>query len=260
MEKAKPFSATVASIADNGCMAIYMAKARCPFQTEPSTEEISKTAPLVAMGQPPRDPLFVTATLQTLTWSRGVYEGEVEDGYPHGHGRLTSEALGIEYVGNWYRGQKHGAGKMTITRDACTTTYTGTPHVRGQTSSSSGEWLEDKQHGNGCVVYPSGNRYEGNWSHGKKNGRGVMEWWTSTAKHPMNSCLPGTTGGKDTMENGTTIECTDMAFTFGWSQVWRMAHAISYNITGGLSLTVGQDCGVATKEHSSTVVVTVMVV
>jgi hypothetical protein len=43
--------------------------------------------------------------------------------------------------------------------------------------ASQGEWANNKRHGQGKIVYVSGNTYEGAWREDKKSGYGVMQWF-----------------------------------------------------------------------------------
>merc|ERR1712146_678891 len=39
-----------------------------------------------------------------------------------------------------------------------------------------GEFLSGVKHGQGKMLFPSGNFYEGEWKYNKKNGHGLMNW------------------------------------------------------------------------------------
>eukprot|EP00210_Caulerpa_lentillifera_P000373 g366.t1 len=97
------------------------------------------------------------------TWPNGVYEGEVEDGVPHGVGRMFSKLNGVEYKGEWLHGKRHGIGRLIIESSKHQIIYNG-------------QWYNDYQQGKGTINYPSGNRYEGQWVQGEKNGFGKMQW------------------------------------------------------------------------------------
>ena len=114
-----------------------------------------------------------------FTWADAVYKGEVFEGYPHGKGKWTQESSGIEYDGDWKNGAKHGKGTLKIKGNGKTSTYEGTAiqtrhHVHRRCPL--GGFALNKRHGYGFMIYPSGNRYDGEWVLGEKHGRGTMQW------------------------------------------------------------------------------------
>lgn len=60
---------------------------------------------------------------------------------------------------------RQGVGKFTDKTTGCV--YTG-------------EWANDKMHGNGVMTYPSGAVYEGEWKEGKYEGKGSYKWTNGT--------------------------------------------------------------------------------
>ena len=64
--------------------------------------------------------------------------------------RIYTSPSGIEYVGEWKDGKKHGQG---------TSTYTdGSKYV--------GEWRNGKRNGQGTLTFPDGARFVGKWRNG----------------------------------------------------------------------------------------------
>ena len=59
-----------------------------------------------------------------------VYEGDLVDGVPHGHGQLSQN--GTLYMGQFVAGKPHGRGRMT-----------------NEVSTYDGEWCDGKPHGEG---------------------------------------------------------------------------------------------------------------
>lgn len=80
----------------------------------------------------------------------GVYEGEREEGLPHGRGRILYYDGG-SYDGEWYRGHRHGDG---ICWFADGTVYDGA-------------WRHDAFHGWGLFIDAMGQAYEAEWVHGQ---------------------------------------------------------------------------------------------
>lgn len=65
-----------------------------------------------------------------------------------------------QYSGSLVGGQKSGYGAM----------------VWPNGDRYEGEWKNDLQNGNGSFVYADGEKYEGQWKDGKKNGSGTYSW------------------------------------------------------------------------------------
>ena len=103
------------------------------------------------------------------------YEGEIENGKPHGNGTWTMSD-GATYVGQFVNGLREGIGTFTWSE-------------KGSKSGTSyeGEWLNNRQHGKGKMIYApdpkdgfEGSVDEGNWINGKQ----VLEddWWKEGGK------------------------------------------------------------------------------
>ena len=91
------------------------------------------------------------------------YEGEIENGKPHGYG-IWTQSDGATYVGQFVNGLREGLGTFTWSE-------------KGPKSGTSyeGEWLNNRQHGKGKMIYESdikdgfeGSVDEGNWIKGKQ--------------------------------------------------------------------------------------------
>jgi len=103
------------------------------------------------------------------------YEGEIENGKPHGNGTWEM-GNGAVYVGQFVNGHREGLGTFTWSE-------------KGPKSGTSyeGEWLNNRQHGKGKMIYApdpkdgfEGSVDEGNWINGKQ----VLEddWWKEGGK------------------------------------------------------------------------------
>ena len=90
-----------------------------------------------------------------ITYSYGVYEGDVVNGEPHGRGKMKY-SWGDVYEGDWENGNKHGKGTYKWTD--------GRVYV--------GDWKDDLRSGKGVVTYANGDVYDGEWKDGKKHGKG----------------------------------------------------------------------------------------
>ena len=91
------------------------------------------------------------------------YEGEIENGKPHGNGTWTMSD-GSTYVGQFVNGLREGIGTFTWSKDG---TWSG--------KSYEGLWKDNRQHGKGKMIYESdikdgfeGSVDEGNWIKGKQ--------------------------------------------------------------------------------------------
>jgi hypothetical protein len=86
------------------------------------------------------------------------YEGEFQNGKPHGEGTLRGiKNSKYKYLGQWKNGRSHGKG---------TSTYAdGSKYV--------GEWMDDTKNGQGTLTYADGTKYDGGYKDGKKHGLGT---------------------------------------------------------------------------------------
>ena len=101
-----------------------------------------------------------TDTKGELTLEEGIYVGEIQNGKPHGEGRLTysDDSTNIKYYeGDWVNGKKHGHGTMEWKDN----------------EKYVGQWKSDERCGAGKYYYSDGSRYEGNWAKNERNGVGT---------------------------------------------------------------------------------------
>jgi hypothetical protein len=90
-----------------------------------------------------------------ITYSYGVYEGDVVNGKPHGRGKMKYSD-GDVYEGDWKNGERHGKGTYKWTD--------GRVYV--------GDCKDDLRSGKGVMTYANGDIYDGDWKDGKKHGKG----------------------------------------------------------------------------------------
>ena len=90
------------------------------------------------------------------------YEGEIENGKPHGNGTWT-QSDGGTYVGQFVNGRREGIGTFTWSKNS---------PVSGK--SYEGEWKDNKQDGKGKISYEreEGEEFEGmSWEGEFRNGK-----------------------------------------------------------------------------------------
>lgn len=98
-----------------------------------------------------------------------VYKGSFSDGKYHGTGTLLKKENDW-YSGEWYRGVRHGRGKM-VTPDYI----------------YDGEYCYNLRSGNGIMIYADGSMYNGSWRQDLRCGTGVLtsddDVYTGAWKH-----------------------------------------------------------------------------
>jgi serine/threonine protein kinase len=82
-------------------------------------------------------------------WHGGAYEGEMEEGIPHGYGEWSNE-FGEKYLGQWLNGGKHGQGTYWF--------LNGNRYI--------GQWADNVQNGIGAYIYVDDTMIAGVWDNG----------------------------------------------------------------------------------------------
>lgn len=108
-----------------------------------------------------------------MDYRGGMYDGDIEEGVPHGKGLLTYSTQHT-YDGEWNKGNSHGKG-------IATGTITSGSH-KGQFKYD-GYWLDDMMAGRGKFTWPNGDVYDGDWSNDKPNGMGIYTFKESGARY-----------------------------------------------------------------------------
>ena len=88
-----------------------------------------------------------------------IYEGEIENGLPHGIGTYT-KTDGATYVGHFKNGLRHGKGKFSYPDG----------------SIYEGVWKDDELNGLGTGTFPDGEKYVGEFKEGEKHGQGKFTY------------------------------------------------------------------------------------
>jgi hypothetical protein len=99
-----------------------------------------------------------------------VYEGEWVDGTRHGKGTLRF-ANGSSYLGDFAHNAFHGFGLLTIKRTQHALTKKWIPGERYD-----GEFRHGKKHGRGTAKTAAGDTFDGEFEHGYYHGRGVCAY------------------------------------------------------------------------------------
>ena len=115
-----------------------------------------------------------------LTYENGdVYEGQLENGQPHGQGQLTCKKSHYKlYVGEFKEGMPHGQGEMTYKNGEIHTGQfkDGKPEGEGKLVGRGNLYVfkfEDGQPvGKGTLTYQNGDVYEGELEDFEPHGRG----------------------------------------------------------------------------------------
>ena len=130
----------------------------------------------------------------TLTFTDELkYVGEFKDGMMHGQGTLTSTGTdGEKYVGEWKDGMMHGQGTLTwgsgelagnkyvgqfknnLFHGKGTYTVAERNHTGNLMIKYTGDYVEDKKHGNAISCFAGGGIYVGEYKNDMRGGKGIM--------------------------------------------------------------------------------------
>lgn len=99
---------------------------------------------------------------------KSTYEGETDDGEPHGKGTKTWTDGG-KYVGDFRDGLMSGNGIRSWADGA----------------EYKGEFKDGRMNGIGTRTWKNGDKYTGQWKNGRMEGKGVMTFADGTKKEGM---------------------------------------------------------------------------
>jgi hypothetical protein len=100
------------------------------------------------------------------------YAGTVDNAMRHGYGEFDSHSS--NYKGEWKNGTPNGVVRYLLLDTQGKLIYkSSTDAVE---SYYEGDWIDGMKHGNGTMIYPSGNVFTGEWQYNLKHGRGEMLW------------------------------------------------------------------------------------
>lgn len=91
--------------------------------------------------------------------NRAIYVGEIQDGKPHGFGKLTAPD-GYVYMGGWYHGEKSGSGA----------------EWKPDGEKYIGQFKSGWRHGTGVIYYPDGTSYAGDIRMDRLEGYGTRHY------------------------------------------------------------------------------------
>eukprot|EP00892_Ulva_mutabilis_P004726 jgi/Ulvmu1/2625/UM014_0077.1 len=114
---------------------------------------------------------------------RQCYEGDKDQGLRHGHGAYNYANAAFRYEGEYFKGKKHGKGRLTLSDG----------------SYFEGDFEHDEIVGLGVRVHSDGSRHEGQFVDGEASGQGVYrsaQGWTIHANFAENRAV-----GHGTWEN-----------------------------------------------------------
>ncbi|KAL0485610.1 phosphatidylinositol 4-phosphate 5-kinase PIP5K [Acrasis kona] len=149
--------------------------------------------------------------MPTILFRGGKYEGDVENGVPHGKGVLVYSKSNHKYDGEWRNGRAQGKGvatgvvndkiereiqsyyklhnKQHANLDYATKSDPSTP--TSPTASAvprghfkyDGNWEEDEMSGVGVFTFPNGDVYDGDWKSDEPTGNGCYIWAATGDKY-----------------------------------------------------------------------------
>ena len=97
-----------------------------------------------------------------------VYEGDFKDGIRHGYGvwRESTSPNATTYSGEYFNDKKHGEGSYKWKSG----------------SYYKGSFYNDQRHGYGEMYWVDGSSYKGHWELGAQKGEGIMTYADGTEK------------------------------------------------------------------------------
>ena len=147
------------------------------------SEVVDRVQQIIAMQaalQPKPGPIQATEQ-KALSLSGGQYIGDIQNGVPHGRGKVTYHpgGSGKFYDGEWKDGKFHGKGLAKFTNGE---SYEGQfeyglrhgygCNISSDGSKYEGNYVRDKREGQGTLQFASGDVYTGQWKNGKHSGQG----------------------------------------------------------------------------------------
>lgn len=113
-----------------------------------------------------------------------VYIGEMSESQKNGHGIRTFQNTDIYYIGNYFKNQKHGQGRVLRISDDFEI-YNGSwendvKHGRGyyctEEGEYNGEFVNDEMEGKGRLVFKNMDVFEGSFKYGVRQGFGILKF------------------------------------------------------------------------------------
>ena len=79
-----------------------------------------------------------------------IYEGDYQNGYKHGNGKITYRNRNIVYIGQWHKNTYNGEGKMWWYPNYDALETNDDTHAQTYT----GRWINNKHQGEGAYYWP----------------------------------------------------------------------------------------------------------
>ena len=122
---------------------------------------------------------------QTIDLGNGdKYEGDLSNKLKHGYGIYTW-SYGDSYTGDWLNDKQHGHGVYQFANggryegEFREGEFNGEGTLRNQAKEDDdiveyvGHWVSSLPHGRGTALYKNGDKYEGTFERGERNGNGA---------------------------------------------------------------------------------------
>jgi len=109
-----------------------------------------------------------------------VYEGEIQNDFPHGFGIMYKIKLQKVYEGFFENGTKNGKGTFIFDENQFydgefkNNNFNGEGTLISPAEIYTGNWLANEKNGFGKLTYRSGERYEGNFKNELRSGKGIL--------------------------------------------------------------------------------------
>lgn len=146
-------------VAKNNTEAVYWFRKAADKGVQAAKDALKKmNVPETATASDSKAPSNNARKSGKFETNAGTYEGEIENGKPHGRGKMILKDGSGTYDGNWVNGAIQGTGTLTSAN--------GDKYV--------GDFVKAQKMGKGTYTLINGEKYVGDWVNNRRHGKGIL--------------------------------------------------------------------------------------